>query len=440
MMVEKIVQKESDVTQDDKNLLLKLPKHRKQIGDAGNNPEIYIEDYAEGYLKRLTTNNSSECRVAVLVGEFMKSEGKRYVFIRGAIEVEDVVTDNKIRFSSEAWAEVYEKIKRYFPYYEAVGWFLGGPGYLTEVTEEIRQIHVDWFGGRDRVLFRMDALEKEASFYLYEQGELKQWPGYSVYYEKNDEMQDYLVAGAPPSVDAGYKEPILEELGKKVGRKPEPEEVRQEVPVVPEEKPEESPKNIERQGKSRTGHGTGAAVAVALLAVGAFFLREQELAKGVDADPLTPAPTLTGALVPGEDKDAVETGAKVQPTEAALPEKKAEGSFYEKEFVPVTDTPAVTEGMPENTATPDPESKITPGTVEEDSPESGERIPTAAPEPETEETDADMLKLYIVQGGDTLAGICRTFYGDTKRMEEVKGINQIWDENLIYAGQELYLP
>ena len=177
MMVEKIVQKESDETRDDKNLLLRLPKHRKQIGDAGNNPEIYIEDYAEGYLKRMTTNNSSECRVAVLVGEFMKSEGKRYVFIRGAIEVEDVVTDNKIRFSSEAWAEVYEKIKRYFPYYEAVGWFLGGPGYLTEVTEEIRQIHVDWFGGRDRVLFRMDALEKEASFYLYEQGEMRQWPG-----------------------------------------------------------------------------------------------------------------------------------------------------------------------------------------------------------------------------------------------------------------------
>ena len=52
----------------------------------------------------------------------------------------------------------------------------------------------------------------------------------------------------------------------------------------------------------------------------------------------------------------------------------------------------------------------------------------------------DAMELYIVQAGDTLAGICRRFYGDVLRMEEIKGINQIPDENRIYAGQELYLP
>ena len=56
------------------------------------------------------------------------------------------------------------------------------------------------------------------------------------------------------------------------------------------------------------------------------------------------------------------------------------------------------------------------------------------------DTEPMELKLYIVQRGDTLAGICRDFYGDLVRMEEIKGINQITDENWIYAGQELYLP
>jgi len=56
------------------------------------------------------------------------------------------------------------------------------------------------------------------------------------------------------------------------------------------------------------------------------------------------------------------------------------------------------------------------------------------------ETEPLNLKLYIVQKGDTLAGICRAFYGNLVPMEEIKGINQITDEDWIYAGQELYLP
>ncbi len=165
-MVEKIVQKDGEERPGTGNLLFKLPKHIKQIGLGGNSPEIYIEDYAEGYLRRLAGSDYTECRVAVLVGEFVKSEGKRYVFVRGAIEAEDVIADKEICFTSEVWAGVYEKIKRYFPQYEAVGWFLGGPEFLTEVTDKIRQMHVDWFGGRDRVLYKIDPIEKDAAFYL----------------------------------------------------------------------------------------------------------------------------------------------------------------------------------------------------------------------------------------------------------------------------------
>ena len=121
-MTEQILQKEDGDRAEDGNVLFKLPKHIKQMGLAGNNPEIYIEDYAEGYLRRLAGSDYTECRVAVLVGEFVKVEGKRYVFIRGAIEAEEVWKENAICFTSEVWASVYEKIKRYFPQYEA--WFL----------------------------------------------------------------------------------------------------------------------------------------------------------------------------------------------------------------------------------------------------------------------------------------------------------------------------
>lgn len=427
-MVEKIMQKEEEDRPEEGNRLFKLPKHIKQMGLGGNSPEIYIEDYAEGYLKRLAGSDYAECRVAVLVGEFIKSEGKRYVFIRGAIEAEDVVADHAVQFTSEVWAGVYEKIKRYFPHYEAVGWFLGGPEFLTEVTDEIRQTHVDWFGGRDRVLYKIDPVEKEAVFYLYDKGELKKWPGYCVYYEKNEEMQDYLVAGAPPSVDAGYKEPILAELSKRVGRKEDPDEPDRQAQAASAVGAElaGSGKEIKKE-KGNGKHGVGIVAAMALLALGAFALREKEISQPGNAKVPTPVPPATGYAQSEDIGDVVQTHVNVKPTEAVGSQDSLEGSIFEPDFVPITEEPHPAGEEDEN-----PPVTAAPAAPTE--------VPTKAPDKEDEVMEPEPFNLYIVQSGDTLAGICREFYGNTLRMEEIKGINQIPDENWIYAGQELYLP
>ena len=447
-MEEKIVLKEGEEGTGTVNQLLKLPKHIKQMGLPGNNPEIYIEDYAEGYVRRLAAGDYTECRVAVLVGEFIKSEGKRYVFIRGAVEAEDAVVDNSVCFTSEVWANVYDKIKRYFPQYEAIGWFLGGPEFLTEVTDEIRQIHVDWFGGRDRVLYRVDPVEKEATFYLYDKGDLKQWPGYCIYYEKNEEMQDYLVAGAPPSVDAGYTEPVLAEISKKVGRKDDEEEKTAEE----ESKWQEEGKKTDSEGrnarivekpskKSMSGHGAGVLTAIVLLAIGAFILKEKETGllwsagAGLDA---TPVPGVTAQVSMNENEgEAMQVNAGVGPTISPEQNSKPDSDFLGGEFIPITEAPymqggeALGENAVDSAKTPTEAPKPT-------------EMPnaTATPEPEAVDTETEPLnlRLYIVQKGDTLAGICRAFYGNLVPMEEIKGINQITDEDWIYAGQELYLP
>ena len=429
-MVEKIIQKDEEEKPGEGNRLFRLPKHIKQLGLGGNCPEIYIEDYAEGYLRRLAGSDYTECRVAVLVGEFIKSEGKRYVFVRGAIEVEDVMVDHAVQFTSELWAGVYEKIKRYFPQYEAVGWFLGGPEFLTEITDHIRQVHVDWFGGRDRVLYKIDPVEKEALFYLYDKGELKQWPGYCVYYEKNEEMQEYLVAGAQPSVDAGYEEPVLTEFNKRVGRTEDAgqgcQEVQSEVKKVNEPIVIQGKK---KAGKTNSGPGAGIAAAVLLLAIGAFALRDKELGGLNNAEEPTPmpAPTAIGYLQMESREDIVQTNAQIKSTEQAVIQGNTEGGVFDREFVAITEEPY----EPGRKAQ---EQQVT------SLPEEPTSVPTAVPEKEEEVVQTDELKLYIVQRGDTLAGICRLFYGTISRMEEIKGINQIPDENRIYAGQELYLP
>lgn len=427
-MVEKIIQREEEKTEGG-NVLFKLPKHIKQMGRGGNNPEIYIEDYAEGYLRRLAGNDYTECRAAVLVGEFIKSEGKRYVFIRGAIEAEGIMEDNVPRFTSDAWAGVYEKIKRYFPQYEAVGWFLGGPEFLTEINDAIRQTHVDWFGGRDRVLYKVDPVEKEARFYLYDKGELTEWPGYCIYYERNEEMQDYLVSGKPVSVDAGYQEPVLTELSKRVGRREE-EEAGLSGEAVSQKLPEER-KRETKQEKNGGRYGSGLVAAAAFLAVGAFVLRE---ARGRDAGTaapgvtVSPSPVVTGAMAADDIGAWLETDGRVTLTPTGVIGQEASGSVFEGKFTPLDEKPFAP--GEDNT-----------GIEEENGQSEVSPVPTQALSPEENGVMlTDTMELYIVQNGDTLAGICREFYGNLSKMEEIKGINQITDENWIYVGQELFLP
>lgn len=438
-MTEQILQKDGGDRPDGENVLFKLPKHIKQMGKGGNSPEIYIEDYAEGYLRRLAGNDYADCRVAVLVGEFVKAEGRRYVFIRGAIEAEEAVKNNEICFTSEVWAGVYEKMKRFFPHYEAVGWFLGGPEYVTEVNESIVQMHTDWFGGRDRVLYKVDPVEKEAVFYLYDKGDLKKWPGYCIYYERNEEMQDYLVAGGRPSVDATYKEPVMEELRRQVNRN------REEEPKSREEVPSASAPEVfsERQGTERpaqkgrnaTGHGAGVAVAVALLAIGMLALWDRERKYTGTSFTATPVPAPVIHAQEGTETDVLQTNAGAKSNLSLEDTEKAENPT--EEFVPLTEIPYPTKGAGEGNIRRD---SVTEAPAPTKTP-TGSPASTEAPVPKKEEETAGVpMSIYIVQKGDTLAGICKAFYGNTARMEEIKGINQIPDENWIYAGQELLLP
>lgn len=432
-MVEKIIQKE-DEGKERGSVHFKMPKHIKQMGKGGNNPEIYIEDYAEGYLRRLAGSDYTECRVAVLVGEFVKWEGKRYVFIHGAIEAECVTEENVPRFSSEVWAGVYEKVKRYFPKYEVVGWFLGGPDFLTEVNETIRQTHVDWFGGRDRVLFRVDPVEKNAEIYLYDKDELTLWPGYCIYYEKNEEMQDYLVSGKNASVDAGYKEPILAELGRKVGRKEEEESEAEglDQEAVKNREPGKKSELPKKEQGTKNQSGMGMVAAAALLVAGAFALRQSRGANNEAANAVgtgIPSPASQGVMATDNigSFEMVAAGVTLIPTVQPSVGTEENKSVLGRDFIPIE----------EESYNPDKEES------RDDQSEEGKVNAEETGESAEEDKGAsvaDSMELYIVQNGDTLAGICRKYYGNLSRMEEVKGVNQIPDENWIYAGQELYLP
>ena len=66
--------------------------------------------------------------------------------------------------------------------------------------------------------------------------------------------------------------------------------------------------------------------------------------------------------------------------------------------------------------------------------------PGTASGSETAETAAQVWQEYIVQKGDSLSKISERYYGTMSRVKDICELNQIAVEDLIYAGQKIYLP
>ena len=90
----------------------KLPKNIRQIGESDQNIRFYMEDYVNTYLKRLYPVGKQTLRAGVLLGSVEQYDGTPYIFVDGAMEMEDVEVDGeKIAFSDSSWKKVYQQME-----------------------------------------------------------------------------------------------------------------------------------------------------------------------------------------------------------------------------------------------------------------------------------------------------------------------------------------
>ena len=433
-MVEKIHEKEVTLEENNKkqNLLFKMPKNIKQIGKTGQNPEIYIEDYAESYLKRLSECDYTECRAAVLVGEVVQMEKNRVIFIRGAIEAEGAVKDNELHFTQDIWNTIYEEMKTYFPNKEVVGWFLGGPGFLLEAEEMLLRTHLDQFAGKDRVFYKIDSIERETKFYLYEQSKLCARPGFFIYYEKNEEMQNYMLSRkASHGSEIGLEEPTLRELRQVLHKKQqekeqqEQREIKKEVEKKIKKEGQTSSENKNISGITRLFYTTGALATFTLVLVGVAVLQNIEKIKKMQS-------------TWKQTEEIVEQAPSISPPTPTqqTPIKQSENdifSYLESQGVVLS----TEEENSETIVLEDEEETSLLETMMTPTPIPGEAEQVLA---DNSITHAEDFIQYEVKKGDTLAGICYRMYGTVSRMEEIKALNQIANEDKIFSGQMLLLP
>ena len=402
---------------------LDLPKNVRQIGEPEENRKIYIEDYVITYLKRFAKEEPLGSRIAVLLGDSERMGGIPYLFIRSAVALKELeYSEGGIPFTDEVWAEVYSAVKEYFPAQDILGWFLSVPGYPMELDPGLARIHVNCFGGVDKVLLAAEPTDGDEDFFAYENGRLTRQKGYYIFYEKNEAMQRFMI-------DTGDGESIDEK------EQFEDRAIKSFRAIVQEKK------DISGQKRVMTFLYTASTFLVmVVLVIGITLINNYEKMEGLEMALSDISRTLESqeaeeALAETENVDAGPTAAEPTVAEPAAaevqPAEEAEQEAAEKH---------------EQEAAGETKREATGESEQGSGEESGQEEPKAAeqeePPQEAQEAAAEdtIPETYTVQKGDTLLGISRRIYGRDDQIDAICCLNGIDDSDRILAGQKLLLP
>ena len=172
----------------------KLPKNIRQIGERDQSVRLYVEDYVNTYLKRLYPRGGQDLKAGLLLGNAEEHEGTPYLFVDGALEMEDVTeSGEKVAFTEAAWKKAYQNMEQMFPKRVILGWFLCGmPGSTLSPLNYWKQ-HGQYFAGKNQLMYLNFGLEGEEAVYVTSEDGFYKLRGYSIYYERNQMMQDYMI-------------------------------------------------------------------------------------------------------------------------------------------------------------------------------------------------------------------------------------------------------
>ena len=417
-----VIYKEDTTEQEVAQETFSMPRNVRQIGLANGDYRIYIEDYVYTFLCSLAEDEKPEGQgsVAILTGEIQWTADMTCVFVKGAIAADGMeAAAEHIDFSEKLWQKLQEDKDQYFPEQEIVGWFFAQPQITMEITELFVKVHLRHFGG-EKILMLMDPGEREDAFFRYDGGMMAKLSGYYIYYEKNSQMQTYMI-------ERSQKE------GGEASEEVEDRAVRNFRKIIDSKNPEE-------RGEEKTSVFSYAAtvcLALAVLVAGAGFYRNQQEKTEVPEDyraasasvvQITPAVTEPVRSVSVSTK-AVQTQKPVQTEKPVQTQEAVQG------------TPVPTETLQKRekiSITPEPRRSKKQSVSEET-----QKKDNKTEEKKTEETSAaagNPGETYVIRPGDTLYQISLNRYGTVDAMEQICELNGISANEIIYPGQVIVLP
>ncbi len=412
-MIEIICNKDdSDKSEEnpkDNNTCIRRPKNIKQIGDVSSDKKIYIEDYAFTYINSIAYNSPQEEQAGVLLGELAKEGNERCVFVKGVIKAAlGDTSDTGIYFNENIWNKIYSDTEKYFPDLSVVGWFAVMPEVTDERMARLKKLHLDNFAGNMKTLYLVDTVEKEEHFYLYENGTLKRQKGYVCFYERNYEMQEYM----------------LERSEKKSCEDASDDRVIRNIRNVIREKEE-----LKEQRKSGSFmYGVSAFLVVVIIVIGINLMNNYEKMRRLNQSVDNLMNQLEGNERGGQDGDDngvhdSEASGDISVDGNAIKVNRLSGDVYPLE---------------ENSTSDKTERETE--TDNKASSETTQAISESETDASVSSVKTDSYSMYTVKQGDTLMGICKRYYGTTTKYQEVMQYNGLDDSDMLYIGQQIKLP
>ena len=190
----------------------RLPENIRQIGETNGSLKIYIEDYVMTYIHQIFTEKQEKA-VVVFLGKKGREQAAGCVFIYGAIQVQCDIMEGPKGLTANKWNQVYEEMNECFPGAQMLGWGCGVSMWNSRADVSVKQIHGKFFSENGKMLYVTDMSEKEEKIFVWNSGGLSEQPGFVVYYEKNPQMQEYMLRGkGRKSIEAAYKDDVTENM------------------------------------------------------------------------------------------------------------------------------------------------------------------------------------------------------------------------------------
>lgn len=430
-----------EIIQEEKEKEKGLPKEIRQIGNTDIGDRIYLAESVYQYLHRKTAWNEEtfeERKVFVLLGKLENFQEQKCVFIEYALSLETMPFQDELPvWNDSTWGYVFKKMKHFSEEMIVVGWAYDIKGGTPGMVHRLTQIHMTHFGGRHQVLFLMDSVEKEENFFCNRHGELSMREGFYLYHEKK------AVALAkdedrPAEVTIEHEKAAEKEEGSRM----------RFSKVAPQK---------EKRNHFTPTYALAIATLVLIFAAYRNNVRMKNLQETISQ--MNTAQTMF-AETDSEQKVAIETlkgnvekksTEAEDATETTQSDQTPDTAAITEQPVQTDDATAMTQSTQMgDTKTQQGQESDTTATTEQSSQPSGASTTTEQPSQPSNTVETANISpeakvyleqgYYVVQKGDSLAGICMKLYQTKAMMDKVCEVNGIENADQIYEGQCLTLP
>lgn len=483
-----------------KGIRLTLPKNIRQIGEGLPDKKIYIEDYVVTYLKQMSTYNIMTSKMLLLLGECKYDAQTTYWFINGAVLIDSIDDFAKeIIFHEDTWNQIEKTQRKFFLKEKILGWAFIKSEYQHISNDVLLSTHEKYFGLERKLFFEYSKSDAIEGFYIYENNTLKAQPGYYIYYDKNENMQSYMLSLKEKVKEEEEKE---KEIEKDIETEAEPADEKRILAKPYRIHAQEKKKEVHEKRVINMLYTTSTFLMLIIFVIGVTMLNNYDkmqdmeqvlnsISTELDDGENEPVPKVQDAVSAANNEvNIIEESTATKPAvddtklqeaiqgilgenqEAALPENEIvteennvllEGELISSQNnAPVEAEVAVPE---ESTATPQSETSNENSAENETGAESengaegqnGAESENAV-EMENAQAEEDVNKpenteeiskaanisvipeVYTVQRGDTLISISYRFYQTKDKVEEICNLNGIDNMDDIHYGEKILLP